>query len=1018
MYNKLRVISLITVISIALSLLSLNFSTYSFGSDSWMSDLGLGSISTVPGSEGDVQQEIYKTSNYQGAAQTNNWSSSVYWKQFSDSMYPHPLAFRCVPSGLQVGYPQLAAGIEPNTTLTDANSDFIVEPSTFAPIDARADKETDWSIDIMMASGSKKMKATLSHGSPYAYFNFTEAKPKVVFKSNIPAVYIGDASKSCLAVRVNNNYYGLFAPDGSSWNGIGTNTLNCNLPSGKNYFSIALLPDNSENTFNFYKQHAYAFITDTKVEWKYNESDSSVTTTYNIITTPMEGTNKDTVIALYPHQWRNNGNITPLTYTYKSIRGIMKTIKGASFNTKYKYNGILAALPDAISSNTALKTKLQGFLDQVESKTPYIDSDDTYWAGKDFGRLANLLPIAEQIGDTVAAQKFLAEMKSKLENFLTYTPGESKNYFYYNKNWGTLIGWLPSFGSNNELNDHHFHYGYFINAAAQIALRDPTWVSDSRWGKMIKLIISDFANGNRNDTRFPFLRNFDPYAGHSWASGHSKFWDGNNQESSSEATNAYQAMILFGEAIKDTSIRDLGIYLYTTEIQAINNYWFNLYGDVFDNSYKHNTVGMVWGSKYVHSTWWTADPIEIHGINWMPITGASLYLAADPDYIKRNLDEMWAEVNAYTGADKNLEMWQDIVCEYLALYDPDAALKKWNENGEVEDGESRAHTYHWIRNLIELGRPDFTVTADTPIYSVFKKGSTKTYVVYNFTDSLKRVTFSDGKIMNVSPRSMGISNGTGIDPTPVQTQATPTPTPVSATPTSINTPISTISISDTLLIDDFNSSALWQAKKNDLNQDIVINGGIYNLEGDKNLHFFYNGGVVPEYFDTYINKNISAYDYLAVTIRGNVGGEESTLSISMNDGTKSSILPLKKYGTLSSSYKDIFIPLSDFGVNLSGIKYLRFAGTGSAQTVKIDEIKLIKSGGTKPTPTSASTPGSFSQDLNGDRVVNMSDVIILAKVFNTVKGDAKYLEACDLNGDGTVNMSDVIIMARAFNTVI
>ncbi|NLD47805.1 MAG: glycoside hydrolase [Clostridiaceae bacterium] len=744
-----------------------------------MNDLGMGSISFVPGNEGDVQKDIYITSNYNGAIHTNNWSSSVYWKQFSEPMYPHPLAFSCVPSGIQLGYPPLSTGNEPNTTLTDNNSDFIVEPSTFTPLDARADRETDWSIDILMSNASKSMKTTLAHGSPYAYFSFTDAEPRLVFNNYTPSVYIGDSSKNCLAVKVNNNYYGLFAPGGSTWSGIGTNTMKCNLPSGKNYFSIALLPDNSEGTFNFFKQYAYTFITDTKVEWDYNETNSTVTTTYNIITAVMEGTNSDTVIALYPHQWRNNEDIYPLSYTYKTIRGTMKTLKGNRFTTKVRYNGILPNLPGIISSNPSLKSKLQEFVDQAEAKTPYIDSDDTYWAGKDFGRVANLVPIAEQIGDNTASQKFLSEMKSKLENFFTYTPGESKNYFYYNSNWGTLIGWLPSFGSNNELNDHHFHYGYFIYAAAQIALRDPDWASDNRWGKMIKLVISDFANGDRNDKRFPFLRNFDPYAGHSWASGHSKFWDGNNQESSSEAVNAYQAMILFGESIKDNYIRDLGIYLYTTEIQAINNYWFNLYGDVFDKSFNHNTTGMVWGSKYAHSTWWTADPIEIHAINWLPITGASLYLATDPSYIKRNLDEMWTEFNAYNGSDKNPEMWQDIVCEYMALYDPEAALNKWNENGAVEDGESRAHTYHWIRSLMELGSPDFSVTADTPLYSVFTKGNVKTYVVYNQDSSAKRVRFSDGTLMSVPPGSMGVSNGTGAEPTPTgPAQNTPTPVKV------------------------------------------------------------------------------------------------------------------------------------------------------------------------------------------------------------------------------------------------
>lgn len=1002
---KIRIIPLVTVFTLITALLPASLPAYSADSN-WMYDLGAGSISTVPGSEGDVQDVIYKTSNYKGAVHTNNWSSSVYWKQFSEPMYPHPLAFSCEPTGLQVGNPPITPGNEPISTLTAANSDFIVEPSTFTPLDAKADRETDWAIDIIMSNGSKQMKTTLAHGSPYAYFNFVDAKPRLVFKNSLPTVYIGNASTSCLAVKVNNNYYGLFAPTGSTWTGIGTNTFNCNLPSGKNYFSIALLPDNSESTFNFYKQHAYAFIDDTKVEWKYNESDSTVTTTFNISTTAMEGTNKDTIIALYPHQWRNNSNITPLSYTYKTIRGTMKTVKGIKFTTQYKYTGILPSLPDAISSNPSLKSKLQEFVDQVESKTPYIDSDDTYWAGKDFGRIANLVPIAEQIGDTVAAQKFLNEMKSKLENFFTYTPGETKNYFYYNKNWGTLIGWLPSFGSNNELNDHHFHYGYFINAAAQIALRDPSWASDSRWGKMVKLVISDFANGSRNDDRFPFLRNFDPYAGHSWASGHAMFWDGNNQESSSEALNAYQSIILFGEAIKDTSLRDLGIYLYTTEIQAVNNYWFNLYGDVFDKSYPHNTIGMVWGGKYTHGTWWTADPIEIHGINWLPITGGSLYLATDPGYIKRNLDEMWAEFNAYTGSDKNPSMWQDIVCEYMALYDPAAALNKWNENGAVEDGESRAHTYHWIRNLMELGTPDLTVTANTPLYAVFKKGTTKTYVAYNASDSVKNVVFSDGKTFNVPPKSMGMSDGIGIYPTPV----TPTPTNTHAS----STPVSTPSIIKTLVIDDFNSSAQWQAKKNDLNQNIIIQGGIYNLEGDNNLHFFYNGITNPEYFDTYINRDISEFDYLAITIRGNDGGEDATMTLSLNDGSKTGTLNLSAYGSITNSYKQILIPLSHFSINLAKAVFLRVAGTGTAKTVKIDDITLIKTG-ISSSPTK--TPSTLLGDLNGDFSVNMADVIILAKTFNSVRGDGKYIESNDLNNDGSINMADVVIIAKVFNTV-
>ena len=69
---------------------------------------------------------------------------------------------------------------------------------------------------------------------------------------------------------------------------------------------------------------------------------------------------------------------------------------------------------------------------------------------------------------------------------------------------------------------------------------------------------------------------------------------------------------------------------------------------------------------------------------------------------------------------------------------------------------------------------------------------------------------------------------------------------------------------------------------------------------------------------------------------------------------------------------------------------------------------------------SISTPPASenSPDLNKDGVVNMTDVILMAKAFNSVRGDNEYIASYDLNSDGSINMLDVIIIAKAFNTVI
>ena len=93
--------------------------------------------------------------------------------------------------------------------------------------------------------------------------------------------------------------------------------------------------------------------------------------------------------------------------------------------------------------------------------------------------------------------------------------------FYYNATWTSLIGYPAGHGQDLNINDHHFHWGYFIHAAAFMEQFEPGWAA--QWGPMVDLLIRDAASPNRNDNLFPFLRNFSPYAGHCWANGFATF---------------------------------------------------------------------------------------------------------------------------------------------------------------------------------------------------------------------------------------------------------------------------------------------------------------------------------------------------------------------------------------------------------------------------------------------------------------------------------------------------------------
>jgi endoglucanase Acf2 len=273
------------------------------------------------------------------------------------------------------------------------------------------------------------------------------------------------------------------------------------------------------------------------------------------------------------------------------------------------------------------------------------------------------------------------------------------------------------------------------------------------------MLVADIATTARGDRRFPFLRNFDAYEGHAWASGTAPFFDGNNQESSSEAIHAWAALILWGEATGDKALRDTGIYLYTSEIAAAQYYWFDLHRLVFAPEYQSSAAGIVWGSKYTHTAWWTEDPREVHGINLLPLTTASLYLGYDPAYVQRNLQAMDRAYQRYRTSEREQhappQIWQDILLQYAALNDPAAALTQWDEQGMVEEGETPSHTYHFMQSLANLGRPDFSVTANTPFYGVFRTaGGQRHYLAFNASQSAVSVMFSDGMTLRVPPRRL------------------------------------------------------------------------------------------------------------------------------------------------------------------------------------------------------------------------------------------------------------------------
>ncbi len=713
------------------------------------------------------------------AAPTSQWYSTLIFNPTPSPIFAQPLSFKTTPAGFEMAWPRKVDGsdqvpfpLSADQVVAYPHTDALVfSPMAFEPEPAKLARASDWAVDISLARGADQLLIAIAHGSPYAYFQLSRGDIRL----RLPApgerlATVADARH--LGLRVAGRSYVVFGPTGVRWEPVSATEWVGRLPDGKGYFSAAALPDDKPETVQLLARHAYAFVTDSTVTWKYDPAAAKVESTFSAKTRVMEGADNGPLLGLYPHHWHQNASVAAkLGPAYDTVRGKLRLLAAAEFKTERPWQGFVPHWP-ALTESPRLAEFKDTFTRDFRRRRELLPSRENpdnwrvsvYWAGLGLTRLTQMAAVAEQQGNLSERDQLLTLAKERMEFWFS---GNGKvSYFMLDKKLGTVSAYPDEFFSVQEMNDHHFHYGYWIRAAAEIALRDPAWAARDKWGAMVELLISDIANTQRGSADFPYLRNYDAYEAHSWAvgiGGSGKYGNfGNNQESSSEAINAWAGLILWGEVTGNRELRDLGIYLFANETNAIDHYWFDIHKLVFPPEYKPVETSMVFGGMYVHNTWWTDEPRQIHGINLLPITGFSTYLGRDPGFIKRNLEAMNAETEAYNKRGKfppnppPADVWQEVFAKYLALADPGAALALWNPRGSVRDGETPTHTLHWMLSLQAMGTPDFSVSADTVLYQVFKRANgSRSYLAFNPGKAPLTVRFSDGKQLTVAPGALG-----------------------------------------------------------------------------------------------------------------------------------------------------------------------------------------------------------------------------------------------------------------------
>ena len=685
---------------------------------------------------------------------TNDWWSAIIKNDHTSNLFNYPMALKTVNSGLVASY--IPWGVY------DDQEPIIIGLTGLSASKAKVYDFTDWTVTLDWTDSDNSLKATTGVGMPFVYFTKDDASTVEI------EIRLGQVTLSGEKIIVENARNGadfvIYAPTGSTWQVSGnkyTSSLN-----GNNYWSLVMLPQNTSsiNTVaNDLQKYAYVFPQNTSVEWSYNENNSTMYTDYSIDVDIKEGSYSNILQGLLPHQWNNlsDESAFPEEYSYGSVRGELKMLGGNNFSTKNIFTGILPTLP-ALGHYSELynPAELQNKISQIENNQ-LATWTDSYNEGQVMNRLIQTGRIAHEIGNTEARDQIIETVKERLEDWLTASTSEVAFIFYYNTNWSTLIGYPAGHGQDNNINDHHFHWGYFIHAASFIEQFEPGWADN--WGEMVNHLVRDAASPNRNDPDYPFLRSFSPFAGHCWANGFATFPQGNDQESTSESMQFNSALIHWGSVTGNDEIRDLGIYLYTTERTAIDEYWFDMYDRNFADNQQYSLVSRVWGNSYDNGTFWTNDIAASYGIEMYPIHGGSFYLAHNLDYST----SLWNEITSNTGIlnnEINPNLWHDVYWKYLSFIDAPAAIDLYNSNPNriLKFGVSDAQTYYWLHSMNSLGQYRSNVTANWPIAASFDNYGQITYVAHNYSEEEIIVTFSDGYQLTVAPGEMGTNRGESI----------------------------------------------------------------------------------------------------------------------------------------------------------------------------------------------------------------------------------------------------------------
>lgn len=405
--------------------------------------------------------------------------------------------------------------------------------------------------------------------------------------------------------------------------------------------------------------------------------------------------------------------------SFESLKGPLTPVKGSEWQLHEKLPHTHWFSPPPAGASALRGSPASGpSAKHVEAIVAALQEDvyavpptakDSYGFGKEVSRMAQLALVAEAVGARDLALVAQQKVKDALEPWLE---GSTENALLYDRTYGGVVtsdglaDKESDFG-NGWYNDHHFHYGYFIYAAAVAARSDPVWAR--RWGSRVMMLVRDIA-GNLPDEKstadaarapqpaadplFPVARHKDWYDGHSWASGLAAQANGKGQESSSEACNAYYAVALYGLAIGSAELHDYGRILLATEKRSAQAYYHMPRNTpMYDVAFASNRmVGNLGAADATASTWFGSEVEYFHGIQVMPVTPFTEELF-DEEFVAQEFPLLATALAREENPPQ--EPWKGVIYQVQAIVQPEEAWENLVQHEDFGSGGAKALALYW-----------------------------------------------------------------------------------------------------------------------------------------------------------------------------------------------------------------------------------------------------------------------------------------------------------------------------------